>query len=445
VLSFQTFAWLNQVRAEEVPADGWNMETYIDLVGTVNYTHYADGSNYEPASNLGLGLTSVSSQLQQGVFHFALSIGYSEVIAWFYPDGRAIHDVAEMYSPDVVAVSLWQRSEQESDNSDNSIKLLSAYEPSNNLTVDTLIEDSANPEIAPIDVLGGNSSAYVDGTLVGTTVDPSYSKYEASILNFDEQEGLTSTPDTDEVAEIEGYGTENLTQTVYSWLARLIERTYGFDMYTVAIDDGTENITSEAITVAMNDETMQTLREIVDTALEEEEVTTPAWILPTIPIPEDVPLPGTPRLSGLSNVGYRIARNLREKGTFAFARGLSLSSLKTSAISNVRSAAATVNAIGGKIEKATIKAAISLPVVSTAIKLQHRASEKLSNFFTDASSKLRNTKFSFLLGPLKLVKTITSFFSKYWWLLLLLGAGGFIMFATSVGPYLYSKTIRKII
>ena len=414
--------------AAEAQETEWNMEGFIDLIGTVNFTYDPTGENYTPF----LSMNSVHKES----ISFAMSIGPRHV---FYClngiTGDPIGSIEEMYTPYAEVVLLWEMQDNSS-KSESSFGFGAAgaygaeYTPTNeNLTVDTLDETTVDePDIKPIDMLGGNASALVSTSLVTRTIDSAYSKDYKRLIDFDDEDVLYD--EADDAKELGALGTDNMTEVIYSWLARYIEQVKGYEPYTVMIDANTETVTSEALTVAMDETTATAIREIIDETLQEEGA---AFIFPAV----------LDAVGGLGSIGTTLSSRISKKGTFSFAKGIGLSALKGGA-RLVRSTAKAADSLGGMATKAVISAAVSTPSLASKFgAFTYRASAKTTKFFTDAAGKIAKTKFSFLAGPIKFVGKTVSFFIRYWWLFIGLFGVGFIMFATPVGPFIMNSTIRK--
>ena len=417
----------------------WNIETYLDLIGTINYTYDPTGNTYTP-------LLSSSSSGQHSQISFALSVGANKVFYWIDSrTGEPLRSIEEMYESYAEPVLLWEK-QGSYDALDLSNPVIQAgvaqstYQQNDNLTVNTLDEDTTDQnDIRPIDMIGDNISVLEAVTLVKPATDSEYSKYFNEIVDWTDADELYEDPV--DAKELQIVGAENVSQIIFSWLARYIEDVKGYDVYTVKVDEGTENVTSEAFTIDMDEETALAIRDLVDEAMAEEQVTTPASIIDALREFFGVPKEAN---AGIRNLGSTVVKKIASKGTFSFSTGISMSQLKAKA-STVRDAAKTATSkTGGLLKKVAVSAALAAKPVTKIGFLGYKASGKVTQAIVDATGKLKNTKLAFLGGPIKLIGKTVSYILKYWWLIGLIVAAAFIMFATPVGPYMYSKTIRKV-
>ncbi len=371
-------------------------ETFMDLLGTVNYTYYADGSQYEGK----LSSLFAEPAVKNEQVSFAISIGYSYVYYWTMPDGSVPTKIEQMYGRDAVAIPhiLFDRSgEGMPDNSFGGLQLQQAT-GSDNLTVDTLVPDETK-DIYSLGELIANSSALVSQSLVDQVYESKYEDYDQYLLNFQDSDLLYSKPDPSDEPTTQMYGTDNLTSTVYIWLARYIEDKKGYNAFTVDIDDNTENITSEAVSVYMNQEAVDVVRQVVDDALDEAGVTS----------------------LSLGSIGLAVSKKI--KGTMSFAGGIATSMLKQ--YDKVAPAPLKSTGIGGKLAKQTLSAgmAVAMAPARAALfggKFVSSGIQKTGNFLATQVGKVAKGPFSFLGGFSKIIQDATSFLAKYWWVALVI-------------------------
>ncbi len=422
-------------------------EHFIDRMGDVNYT-VTDGSTWEGKDTLSLSATSTQSQSRN--IEFALSIGAYLVLYYVNKDGSIPQTIEELYDYDnIQAYVLYDGYDYSGGDNHVSwmdlfdigfgINIASAQTPdfdaaNNNLTVDTL-QTGETDDIYRLTDMIENSTALIDTTQVHAAADTNYVEYSKYITDWSKEDELYETPDDDAEPKSKLYGTENMTQTTYTWLARYIEDTdamgtdLGIDPFTVTIDDGTETIDSESVTVALDENAHAEVRKLVDEALTEA---------------------GVDGYGGFSvgNIGSSVLSKItKKKGSFSFSKGMSVSSLIS------KGTAITKKAIGSKTARAVALAAVA-PAIGAAVvaknvlgssKFVQKASAKTSAFFSGIDKKLENSKFGFVGSIYKKIKKTVNLLLKYWWLWLGLIILGFVMFATPVGPFIMSNTIRKII
>ena len=96
IVSFVSTGMILSASAAEEVNDA-EYEIFVDLIGSVNYTYYNDGSNYEGKT---LSLFNQQPKQHQSI-NFALSIGYSNVFAWHLPDGSPAKNLDQIYRDNV--------------------------------------------------------------------------------------------------------------------------------------------------------------------------------------------------------------------------------------------------------------------------------------------------------------------------------------------------------
>lgn len=433
VFSVFAMSMLGQVHAADTPeldktATGEQYEHFIDLLGNVNYTVDPTGATYE-----GQPLNSLTSNSEiKGSIEFAISIGANYVFYYTMPDGSIPQTIEDLYAPGVLTHVLYDAEWSTPTESFGGLSLSSLS--TDNLTVDTLDQGETEDSFALSDLINGTANSFATSTLIGGNADPDYLPVEKDILNFGASDLLYDAPDPDLQPVSEIIGTENMTQTVYTWLARYIEDTESsIDSYTVSIDDSTETINSESITVMLNDKAQESVMKIVD---------------------EELNKVGYGGLS-FPALGKKIGASLTKyKGSFSFASGMSVANLAKKSYATAKRAVSTT--LGSKTAQTIIKAAIATNPITLAYtsgsaiakygsKFVSKASSKMQGFAATIGKKLKSTPFGFVGGIIKKVAQVGSFIMRYWYIWLILAGIAFLMFNPVTGPFLMQNTIRKVI
>ena len=400
-------------------------EMFVDMMGAVNWTYYADGSQYEGKTLSVIG----SPTLQHESIQFAISIGAYHVVYYKNADGSIPTTIEELYADDVQTFTLYTSEESLAPAPGIKIDLGLSISPTDNLTVDTMLVDDTDEIYSFSEMIANTTGAHISTTVVADAAELTYSKYRSDVINWDTTTELVDEFDEDEAPIAETYGTENMTNTAYIWLARLVEAEKGYAVNTVDIDDTTEVLTSEAVTVQYDEDAYDGLREIIN---------------------EELIAAGVDDLAGLPSLGD-IGRSISKKvsgvkGSFSFSKGFSVNNLKAKAAS-LKTSAIAAGASGARIIKGVVASGMAKARTAgmAASKYIQKASSKTSGFLASSAGKIFKKPFAFLGGVIKKVKAAVSFILRYWWVWLSLIAVGFLLFATPVGPFLMNNTIRKIV
>jgi hypothetical protein len=409
-------------------------DAFIDLVGTVNFTYYADGSNFEGKDLYSsLGGTKIA-EIQS--INFALSIGADYVFYYVNKNtGEAIADLYELYEPTTSIETLWSEDLQVSDpwwhfdpiQIDVGLGLSETeYSPgSNNLTVDSLQKSETPAKLRLADMLANTTNAVVDSTQIAPAASSEYVKHRSQLTSWNKYDEIHETVTDSSMAQQRTYGTTNMTRTVYLWLARYIEVQKGYAPFTVKIEHSTESLTSEGVTMRLNNEAHDAIGEILR---------------------EEIARAGSAQIPGIISGQNVLKKTQNSVGTFSFSSGVNVADLTSTA--TAKASALANKAAGTTAVKSVVNAASGIKstigsTVAGATNYVQQGTSKLTNFVSDGAGKLKDGAFGFLGGVTKVVKKIGNFLANNWWWILLLLVIGIILFATPVGPLLAQNTVKR--